>query len=1046
MALTLTASYVSTNETAYASKHGYMLKALDELLYSRYNGKSPLVYQNLNPSFPLGDCFSFGTPQNLRTIASSYQSSKELPSGGATVVTTYPDSQVALVTGGDGYRSLNRKQITYSTQSWWMDESGNNPERFERLSVADIAVENYSDPIAGNTSTFHFRNHWTKFGCVRIHNGNRFTLTVYFDGLNQTSSIAPYGILSGRRLHQTGSFTFDANYLHITKPSDRMTYQRDELGQSAACMDTAYEILSTNDWVRYNQADIDYDTTNRETASYTNSNPVGTDYFYDWIVSRGNLLSVLIDYASGSVINVPISYTGIGTGMANASYASINYINSDSTINIRSTVSYPHPNYGHYLIPTSTNITLDPIDIKGSGTDILLPAVQQWNHLQNPLTYGTIVKSSVTTYAPAANGDTYTYNAYSHTQELIDANDYNQWHKTLNTVFTSNSTTAEEITIKSSSFFKSNGSIGKRLLVSLPSQSLNYADYSTELLQYAKVTDKDLEWILASSFGKYTSRQRFVPFAYRKYQEAGSIVGGVATYTSHPEDNDMEGTTDKSGSQRTLSVFSPTISQLKIEGADFIKTNTDGMAVYAPVNNTLALIAKANTNPQWFVNNDPLIISENQKLLTWRLPRLIEHLNDLVKAINNVAEVYPLDVRHLYYKPLPSNCFELPFTFNGDDAWSMPTDWVAGRTEGGSGGTALANWASYWGVTTSDISATVDALMAEYRYSWYYMKSNRTSGYPYGRYTNYVARKKLVDPDVSPIIEFQPPYTVNGVNFFNKLAMTPDDFRKLFGGISPYSSYKYIKKNDMLTVFTSLGINIPTVPVGERYTPTYQLDGTLTKVGGTYLGDAANPQPDTIPANLTNGGNPVPASLFYRNPLAAGSTWRKRIKDGQSFRIIKDGTTASRRFYDPQQTTTPGVKEWFVHEVTEDIGTITDSPFSDRQLAPQTVPVIADLTTSNPAYQTVTEIHADYPVLLVAGPETTFRFTWTDPIPAYDSSHQNNYYSIQAIEPAPDAGHYVKEVTAADMPITVDKIKTWSGINHDTWHCQIVARTGVLRS
>lgn len=1036
MALTLTASYVQSGESAYGAKHAYMLLALDELLYARFSGKSPLAFQ-ANPVFALGDRYSFGTPSNFPLIAGPYTAASE--SAGGVVVGEYPEGKVVLVDGGNSFRSLNRKTVSYSSSLWWADFTGGDPERFERLGVADIAVENYTDPVAGVNTTFTYRSHWDRHGCVRIHNGNRFSLTVNFSATGQSVTIDPYGIVACRRLHQTGSFSFDADYLFVTKPGDRMSYQRNDSGQSAANMETAYEILSTTDWLRYNGPDIDTDTTSRETSSFRGSNPVSTDYFYDWINSRGDFLSVIADLNENKVYQTVVTYGGLSTGFTTSDYVVINYYSGDTVARIQSTVSWPHPNYTHHLVPITSNLTNGQIiDVKGYGTAVLLPSIQRWNHLQTPNLYGTLVSSDNTVYAPYYGGSEYTYPSVDYTEQTIDSSMWNTYH-VLNSEMFPQQFSSSWLTTNVDQFFKSNGSLGRRVHTTLKTSSFNYADLDLAILQNGRVYDNEFDLVFASSFGINSSRQRFVPFAFRKYQPAGSLVDGTASYTSHPEDNDLHGTPDKSGSQQSLYVFESTATKIKIEGNDANRTSTVGMNVYTPQSNLWYVLNKLETSPTWWITSGYANFSEEQKLITWRFPRLIEHLNDLVKAINNVAEVYPCDVRHLYKQPLPSNCFELPFTLNGDPAFAIPTDWVCGRHEGGVGGFDLTNWASYWSIPLNNINTEIQSLQNKDRYIWCYNKSNRVSSPPYGLYANSVEKTWIIT--YTSTVDSESPYIVKGVSFHNRYAMLPKDFYNLFGGLSSYNTYKYIRKADMVLTFISLGIPIPAVPCGERYTPTYYEDTTLTKVGGTYYGD----RPETFRDWMTDGyGNRIEACIYYKKPEEASSTWRRKINDGEQFRLIEDHSVSARRYYVPQATGGSPAIEWFVHETSEDATSITDNPYSDRVLSPQTSSIDSyGIKTDTPAYPTLTELHSEWPVLLVAGPEPQFNFGWVDPIPAYDTTP--NYYNVSVTNPTTTGSLFFKEVAVADMPITATKIKTWTGVDHNAWHCQIIQRTGVLR-
>lgn len=1040
MSLTLTASYVASDETTYAAKHGYMLKALDELVYYRYNGRSWLAF-DATPDIPLGDTFKFGTVSNLRNplTAVTYNSALETPTSSSLLLQSYSSgSRVIFVYNSNLGLTLNRRTVTVGGNAWWLG-IGNQPERFERLRIADLLVENYTDPVAGVNTTFTYRDHWDRHGNVRIHNGNRFNLTVNWPGGGSTV-VPPYGIVTAGRTHQTGSLSIESSYLPITQVGDRMSYQANYDGQCAGEMETAYSIMSANGWLRYSGSLPDYDTTSREKASFTNADPVGSNYLFDWIIHRGNALSVIWDKNTNDVQFHDITWGGQLVGFQPDDVLTTEFLSSTIRITSKAQEQLGHSNYEHDIIPISTNLNDTNIfSIKG-GKTIQRPATSLWNHLQAPLDYGYINETSSSVYKPYVGGptDTYSYPNLTFVNSGITAGMYARLTSTFPVT-----TQTDGVTEIYSKYLKTNGAIGKHITIELTASGRNYAYFQPELLLNNTLDSDTMRWDCVTSLGKGTLRQRFVPFSTRKYQDRYAELDayGHAHFLYHPQDGELSGSLDKSGSQQIMDVTSVQATDILIEGTDHDMQPSDyGMKVYHPTTNLWKVLEYVRNDGWWIANRADVIagLQQTDRLISWRLPRLIEHLNDLVKAINNVAEVYPVTISDLYKDPLPANCDVIPFTFNNggpvENPWAIPAGWAAGRYDLNG---VFRTWCFGWGVTYNASVPNYEALKQHNKMVWGYVMTKRAES-PAGSQVQEHKLFNINELDYVNTVE-----NVNGETYTKYKAFQPDDHRKLFGGASSIVNYYYTTKTYLNAVFSSLGVAVPTVPAGERYTPSFVLDSSLSKINGTYYADGQQNFDTRFVLLDENDG--CDAFQFYIKPESGGS-WIQRVNDSAEFRLIDLTNTVKRRLYQRQALSTNWY-QWLVNEITNaDAIDCTDR--SPRILAPQTEPPteLLNIYTNNidkPAYQTLTEIYSDVPVLLVCGPEPYHTHTWSEiPEPSADP-HPVIPETFTPVNPI--GNMFFKEVEVADMPITVAKIETWSGQTWPVWHCQIIQRKGTRR-
>lgn len=1044
MSIALTASYVADNESTYASKHGFMLKALDELVYARYNGCSWLAFRsNLEPQLPTGDVFTFGTITNLQSIgtAIAYNSANETVNSASLTITAYNTSSNVAFVSDFPTKTLNRKTITWQAPI----ESGSStyylgidgiPERFESLQTADILIQNYVDPIYADTSHFSYRSHWDKYGAVRIHNGNRFPLEINIQ--SQTVVLHAYGIVTARRTHQTGSFTIDTSYFPITKPGDRMSYQGNETGQIAGCMDGAYNVFGNSTWLRYNSALPDYDSTSEEKNSFVGHLPTSADYYYDWLIHTGSFISVITDKNTSECYRELLTWNGLSTGFATNNAVTLTYNPTSIRLTSRADSQLGHSNFEHDIIPLSCNMNGSVIFSIKYGKTFEVPATSYWTHLQQPLPYGSVISSSNTIYTPF--GIEYSYPIFEFSQRsLLPA-----MFGTLGSVFPSINY-GSSIYETSDTFLKTNGAIGRHVEIAFNNQWHNYGDFSANLLVNNAVSGSTIKWNCVTSKGKSSERQRFISYARRKYQTENGMIDiyGNAFFLFHPQDGETSGSLDGSGSFAAMTGRDIHRTDIQIEDTDYqLADSALGMEVYLPRTN-LYYVLDNIYNSSWWVANRSIVfggITEQQKLISWRLPRLTEHLNDLVKAINNVVEVYPVTIKDLYKDPLPNGSETFPYSFGNEPSFAIPSSWIAGRYDTNN---TLKNWCTTWGISYQTTLPNINTLESIDRYLW----AERQVDYAldFGHSAEFAEWKKLY------ALNYSTAYG-NTVPLYDSLGRVVNTYpqykawyythqRKLFGGAGSKNGYVYVNEADAQSVFFSMSINLPTRLAGERYTPSYSEDGALSKL----TGDSFASYDDGLPPHYREV---MDAFIFYKKPEAGGS-YIQTVRDAEAFRLISTGLTVSnRRKYQSQLKLGTGITyQWLVHEYPETVDTIAAHNRSTEYLAPQASENLIPTSpkTDNPAYKTLTEIYSDVPVLLVCGPEPYFTHQYdamdyspsiSPGIPIPETYNTNN----------PVGSMFVKEVSVSDMPITSDKIQSWSGQTWPVWHCQIVRRTGTLRS
>jgi len=1036
MSLTRTAPTVGSGGNISAESHRELLLAMDELIGARFNNRSWLIFTCV-PQLELGDVFIFGTPDNLSIGGAAYDPADETPPNPTSpdVVSTDTVTQVIWLTGYSDTLTLNRRTVDYDpgtgTETWFVGTV--LPQRFEPLRIADICVEDYTDPVAGVNTTFTMRLHWDKYGCVRVHNGNRFTLTLAFEGGGQDDiEIPAYGIVTLRREIADYIFEQDSYYLPLTIGSDDETEWSDPItwtkasdGQTAGSMEVLTDLVSgLSDWCRFAPV-LDVDTTASEKAYFTGSDPVGTDYALDWLIHKGKLLSVVLDRRDGATTVQELTWNGLAS-VPDASWSGIVDFDVYLTawLRFQSAVTPPSgagpTEWEHDLIPISTNLT-------GGQILPLVPSSYLYGPLgggdsaapyTDPLPLGERASTATTVYSTKYGGTTAI--RYSH---YLDEP----------------AVTSVDLDIDLETYAPDLGGTGAwvkcfgasgRWEETTTSATIGMSVFSTDLLARADTSGALLKW-LTVRLGTYSPRFRFLAGEPRKYMAAGEESGGSAVYDYHPQEKDIYGTPDGQGGPVTVDLKTISTSQIAIEGAAWTRTATDrGADVFVPTD-LLHVVAENIATPGWWATNRDRILAGTfeveEQLMTWRPPRQTAQWNALANAMNAVQEVYRADIRYLHRDPLPDDINHPPWSYSGENPFAVPAGWVCGRYDDDDG--RLDAWGVTWGITIQADVPDVATLEAIDR-TWWGQDKN-TAGEIVGL-SQYLDSTYNVTDDLE---------VVNGYTFHFWKFWSKDASRHLFGGAGATDLYRWLHYDDAAAVFDLLGVAVPPPPAGERYDPVIETDSSVTQLTGTLGTGSVS---FTTPINYV-------AQTAYRSPSSTG-TWIQ-VWDGElsgiryvGFRIIDSVTSQKMRIQ--LKPGLSGTEDWAVFEREASSACIGNWETSVRR---KTVFNSAQTHSDSGAYFAIednvwrsgVEIYSTTPVLVIAAPELWTDFAWDSPIDATWSENPSEQYTIYE-NPWTTGGLRHAEFDAGT--ITPASLRTEGWNTHGAYHCQIVQRTGVLRA
>ena len=812
---------------------------------------------------------------------------------------------------------------------------------------------------------------------------------------------------------------------------------------------------------RFNKT-TDSDSTSREKASFTGDDPVGTDYFFDWLIHTGDILSVVTSKLDRTSSISTITWNGIGSGFASYSASvGLNYAIASDYISFSST--YNVNDFFHHLIPKSTNLITNIVDLS-NGTHLLTPPyTPSWNHLQYPSVYGNFVSSSAVYYKPFANEENTKENVvYSWAPYNQQGYDYpSGWLAKLQEMFPAVTPVTGTSTL-AQGYFKTSDAIGRMASMDLSSSAymMSIDDY---ISQWCTFGSNSISQVGATNLGTLCSRRRFIPRQQRKYHDAGYIVGTAAIYDSHPQDSQVAGTTDGQAGDIQLINADIKESLLQIEGTDWrtyrplegIMTGLigggKGTWLHTPTTAFHYILSKIWTNlAWWYLNKNTYATTGNYELFTWRIPRLIEEFNDLAECVNNVVRVIPCGLEELYRDPLPlgyrakpwSNypepTFEFPNT-SREVCSGVPYDWLAGASDEAG---VFAAWCSTWGLTPRTIN--ISSYRNQDRMVWVNRKDSRV--YPVIDMTASYTWGVSIFPHSTVDINYVNDDIVNGQYYPRRKALhSRYQERMLFGSAGSVTSYRYLTANDLDVVFDFIP-NVPTGyrEVGYRYTPVIETSTAVTKTVGNYYGDSAYNKPNYYDSWTD-------AQLFYKKPDSIGS-WYEILSDGEACRLM-DSTTGSNPLIINKQdnpTIIERPEEYLVHEMTftDEAIRYGESQISNfyygNNIASYATNKILPVEGSRQyqAWRHLPSITADYPIVIIASAEPYFIHTFVEIPLEYEFIAVKDIWTTITPDAVPV---YIRKCSVADYPITVDKINSWTGQNLACWHVQIHKLSGVLR-
>ncbi len=942
-----------------AATHNTLLAAIDQILDCRFGGRSFLAF-GPGPSLETGDGFQFGTITNTALLASvAYDSSHETratPSGGEVLGYDAATKNITL-TGGDSYLTLNRVKVTWTPplgtpSSWWV--GGFLPGRFLPLTIADIVIEAYTDPLAHVNTKFTWRSHWDKYGCVRFHNGNRFALTIHFQDESQTDVvIPPYGILTGRRLDPDQPFAWNFKYLCATVENDPLLWAKHAPGQFAASMELIENMVdqmvggrnSPGHWCRFNAGFTD-DTTSSDQPYFTGATPATSDKLLDWIVHKGDLLSVILDKRDGTVQTRTIHWPGVAAG-SDASWSGLLTVTypSPDTLRITSITTPPagaeDDEWEHDLVPISTNlIGAIPRSIRG-GSDIWLGNIVHGTELPQtdwqlqPTTWHRSTDEvfkpflgSGTVYVTAFNVDSVSFSE--------DGLDINSWNQTVGSALALPSI-GTGFAQSGTSLVRSLGGLQRRQEISLTSGTgwTRPAHLSAAILRYLIArqeigTDEwSAVWRRACCVGSTGSIRRFDPTP-REFMPSGAMNEGVAVHDHHPQDTEVSGSADGLGLGIGWGPASIQESPVAMELYVWHRVESDrGRTVWEPADALDYVLAHVDEVGWWQSNRMSILaggVPEEAKLQALRIPRSQSAYNAYVDAVNSVQEVRPMTVSDIRNHPLPDDCRRFPFDYEGEHAFAVPYGWSVGRYDAGN---RLKNWCDYWGIdyesaplpNLTDLRGTMQQhwemipRLLEISYT-------EPTGGPWTYPITYLPIWHGVEYDPSIIapeeyfLEQFEPYTMsvvisggyqktddsvfaaetttgttNGESYSSWKAWTLDAQRLLFGGGGTDSGYRWASEAAVRAVFDDLGVEPPPALVGEPYLPRF--------VEATGTERTAGVEVDTVAADyptVRSAASPLGVRWPARDPFAVEPTWLRFIEDGQPFRLSEPYAEVGQKF------------------------------------------------------------------------------------------------------------------------------------------------------
>lgn len=1073
-----TSSILAANSPFSHSAHNGLTVALDELLSARCNGKSWTIYNNT--PFPMGSKqFAFGTITTTQGgyFYNYYNIADETPSapiGGQILRWDVAGKIVWTVGYGNGGSTLNIQTVSAtkpgdaSPSTWYIGFAAtSNCERFEKYQVADIGIENYTDPVAHNKTTFTYRSHWNKYGSIRVHNMNKFALTLNFEGTTMTYTIPALGVYTFRRLTNTSPADWDPTPTYFFPPTAGgdpawfQCIQQDILGGnliSVGNMQTLYECWSTVKPFCLVSGSVDSDSTNREKDGFTGLAPVGTDKVIDWLYHRGDLWSVVMDRRTGEFTRTALTWNGLGT-----TWTDVTVTDNGSSLTFTSNVTPPNGagpgEWSHDLIPISTNITDGTILSLADGPrTVYFPLISSCDLVGQSTNYSPayrqfgITKTTKTAYRPWDLVSSFNYNEL----DTVDSNPPSIDTTTTLASYFSQPSTISGTSRTVNSYKKSSDKLVRETRLDMDLTFFGMSKFSDRLLSYVIADEANkFKWQIGQ--GVYISPAgsqyplRFPWWRNRQFNLATDddfdSVGNV--YIQHPETVDATGsaTLGKQWSIVTEPIYG---NDIRIQGVAYGQQSPlyPGPNIFRSGDTLNAIVANIFTTGWWnanrerLIDNDVNLLTADERKVILRIPRLIEHFNDLALAVNSVVAVTPATIQDLRIDPFPADNFKsYPFTetykLNGvyvtENGDSVPAEWAWGKYDADN---TLKNWCNRWGVTYQNTLPDIADLLNVDRMMAYWPVND-------GQLT--IAHISVYDPAA-----YTQALSVAGQSYPRHKAMTPNKSRRLFGGAGPNSNYRWIKESDFATVIGGLGLLYPTTPIGERYDPTIHVYTTATRIAGR----------NDVKSTVSPTDAQMEGTLAYRKPNPAG-TWLRVIPSNTQFRICESVGTAKKRLYLTQEMTgSPSDSQWWIFELDDDADSINGVYYiDDNNIPEQGIYVdLSDTQEINPrglipksstgdelwkSYTQITD-NSGEAILLVFTQEKEYTYDWpSTPSAPISSFTIHPTYTSHTTDGA--SRIYYRILTASDFPVTKSKLNTWSGTSNNCWNCQWQRLSSIIR-
>jgi hypothetical protein len=487
------------------------------------------------------------------------------------------------------------------------------------------------------------------------------------------------------------------------------------------------------------------------------------------------------------------------------------------------------------------------------------------------------------------------------------------------------------------------GAVRSNLVETKPEDMATQVAFSSDLIRDGFVDSSHIRWQLADGMDTLGNRMRFSATIPRRWDPCGSLSGGVAVFPGHPQEGDLLGTGD--GLAGALSWAPPSISTGSVQfdsvgpylSDPLITGCLTGATVWLP-SDALDWIHETIQTANWWKDHRTALIAgppEDAKLRAMRMPRRVGQFDDMAELLGAVQYVRRVSIEDLHRDPLPPGCQEKPFNYGGEHPFAVPGDFGAGRNE--TGDSNLTDWAATWGITVQTTLPGVASLKSGNSQVWakttawyfrqpdfggsglvylragslYWYQHFLTWGTPpdYAQwYPHMLALLAGYDdatiPDIltdvskaaTHTLDSETTTTVHGYTFSSWRTWTPDACRMWFGGAGDDAHYVWVKRSDILTVFSPLGVAPVDSDPHEVFVPRWTSPSTHPTAiqGDVYSG------PHIDGTTVLTSSTGIPAGEPIKDTIGIDSDsalwWWAVPEEETVFRLAADVGTSRRRF------------------------------------------------------------------------------------------------------------------------------------------------------